>query len=410
MKNDRQTVIDNEELMNSALADMNDDYNSFYDSVSVIFRFISFILFAALLFYVISASFLAADRFSYSNLEFITRNFALTLEENKDSARHPIRYNPDSNNQFDLFGDGLAVCGNSVISIYSATGRQTCSEFLQYRSPLMVTSDKYVLIYDEGTGEYCIFNSFTKVYSGTIDHPIKSAVISDSGYFALISSSAEYTSTVEVYDNDFSLIRRYNKNGYVSAVDISDNEILIATADTELEDNSFKVELLHSYLDADKPDFTLTTSAGMPLCVKIADEGHFAVFSDSVVCLDSNGNIRGKYDFEGKMFYDFSVSPSNALIVFKSMGMGVEYNLVCLDKHASAVYEKVVSETVFDIALYQSTSLVLTETGIECFNANFNEVIEVESSSYGCSLLTLDNGKIYYCSETTAMLIDRATD
>lgn len=410
MKNSRQTVIDNEEFINSALPDMSEEYNTFYDSASVIFRFISFILFIALLFYIVSASFLAADRFSYANLEFITRNFALTLQENKDSARHPIRYNPDSYNQFGLFGDGLAVCGNSVISIYSATGRQTCSEFLQYRSPVMITSDKYVLIYDEGTGKYCIYNSFSKVYSGSVNQPIKAATISDNGNYAIISSSNEYTSTVEVYDNDFSLIRRYNKNGYVSAIDIANNEIIIATADTYLQDNSFEVEILHSYLDADSPDFSLKAFAGIPLCIKITDNGYCVVFSDSVICLDSNGNVRGKYEFEGKTLYDFVIGSSNVLVVFKSISMGVEYYLVCLDHYASAVYDNIVDDTVFDIALYESTSFVLTETSIECFDGYINDVIEVDASSYDCCLLMLDSGKIYYCSETTAILLDSAVD
>ena len=410
MKNNKQTAIDNEELLNSALSEMNDEYNSFYDSVSVIFRFLSFVLFAVLLFFIVAASFIAADRFSYSNLEFITRNFALTLEENKDSARYPIRYNPDSNNQFGLFGEGLAVCGNSVLSIFSATGRQTCSEFLQYRSPVMITSDKYVFIYDEGTGEYCIFNSFSKVYSGSIDHPIKNAVISDSGYYALLSSSDEYTSVVEVYDSDFSLISRFNKNGYVSAVDISDEEILIATADTDLEDNNFKVELLKATLGSDKYDFALTLSAGMPLSVTISDDGYVAVFSDSVVCIDANGNIRGKYEFESKILYDFVISSSNVLVVFKSVGMGVEYQLACLDKYAAVLYEDIVEDTIFDIALYQSTSYVLTEKNIKCFDSYNNEVINVDSSGYGCSLLTLDNGKIYHCSDTSAVLLDKTAD
>ena len=123
------------------------------------------------------------------------------------------------------------------------------------------------------------------------------------------------------------------------------------------------------------------------------------------------GKIKNKFlKFESKILYDFVISSSNVLVVFKSVGMGVEYQLACLDKYAAVLYEDIVEDTIFDIALYQSTSYVLTEKNIKCFDSYNNEVINVDSSSYGCSLLTLDNGKIYHCSDTSAVLLDKTSD
>ena len=125
-----------------SVIDEYDDYNSYYGIVAVIFRVISFALFACLLLFVIASAFAGAEEFSYANLEYITRNFALTLEEKKDSARQPIRYNPDRLNQFSLFGDGLAVCGSSSLAIFSATGAPPTGQAPTSASPFAIALAK----------------------------------------------------------------------------------------------------------------------------------------------------------------------------------------------------------------------------------------------------------------------------
>ncbi len=409
MKKKLKTIISDEENLDSVFSDF-DDYNSYYESVSVVFRILSFILFAVLLLFVISTSFIAADEFSYSNLEYITRNFALTLEENKDSTRHPIRYNPDSMNQFDLFGKGLAICGRSSLSIYSATGRLTYSESIQYRNPIMTASGKYVLIYDEGSVGYSIYNSFAKVHSDMLEKPIKSAVLSESGYYALISSSDEYTSTVEVYNSDFVLISRYNKNGYVSSVDITDDEVLIVTADSELGASGFRVEILVSDINGAKNKFSFKTVNDVPLGCKITSDGYCVVLADSVLFLDKNGNVTGNYFFDDKCLSDFIIGQTNVLAVFKAKGLDTGYEIICINPDASVLYSEKISETVFDVALIDSTTFVITENNLCCINDGLTKYVEIDSANYGCRLIAVGNDTLYYCSDTSAMLISDVYD
>ena len=126
-----------------------DAYNEFYDRISVIFRILSYLLFASFLLYIVLSAFNNAADFSYENFEYIIRNFALTLEETRDDSTYAIRYNPDASRSYSLFGNGLIVCGSSGVSSYSSTGRLTCSESHSYKDPQMVSSNKFVLVYDQ---------------------------------------------------------------------------------------------------------------------------------------------------------------------------------------------------------------------------------------------------------------------
>lgn len=401
--------LTNENDYESVIAD-NDDYNSYYELVSTVLRIFSFLLFALLLLFVVATAFASASEFSYDNLEYIMRNFALTLEENKEHARLPIRYNPDPMNQFASFGEGMAICSSSTLSIYSASGRLTCNEAIQYRNPIMVSSAKYVLLYDEGTGSYSLYNSFAKVHSDTIDKPIRSAVLSDNGYYALVTSSDEYTSAVEVYNSRFSLISRYNKNAYVYCVDISDDDLLIVTAESELGVSDFSVEVLISKINDPDNKFEFRTSSQLPLGCNITSEGFITVFSDSVLFLDKSGDMMGSYDFEKNTLYDYAFSETNCIILLKPEMFEVAYELICFNQDSSVQYRNNFFETVFDIASSDKISYVLSEDNLYYFDENSNKNINIESADYGCRLVSSGDDTVYFCSDTSAMVISGIDD
>lgn len=408
MKKKMNSQMTNDESVNSVFEEYDeyDEYNLYYESVSVIFRVVSFALFAFLLLFVVASAFIGAEAFSYSNLEYIARNFALTLKENKDLIQQPIRYNPDPMNQYGLFGEGLAVCGSSMLSIYSATGRQICSETLSFRRPVMVSSDKYVLIYDEGSGNYALYNSFSSVHKDTLNNSIRGASLADNGYYALLTSSDAYSSVVEIYNSDFSLISRHNKTGYVSCMDITESEALIVTVDAEPAASTFNIEISVSSLGAGENTFSVDVTAGFPLGCRVTPNGFTVVCSDSVLFFDRNGNVVADHMFDDELLSDFVISSTNVLLLFRSKSINIGYEIVCLDSLGEAEYRKNISETVFDIEMYEDSAFVLTETSIFCVRNNSIQTVKVESSDYDCRLYAIANDKFYYCSDTYAAVFN----
>jgi hypothetical protein len=408
VKKDSKILI-NSEAVDSAFSEL-EEYNSYYENVSVIFRIISFVIFAALLIFTVSSAFVSADEFSYKNLEFIMRNFALTLEENKDSVRQPIRYNPDSVNQFATFGEGLAVCGSNSLSVFSATGRQTCSESFAYREPVLRASKKFILIYDEGTGNYSVYNSFSRVHSDEIDKPIKNAVLSDNGYYALITSSDMYNSTVEIYNPDCSLINRYNKNGYVSCVDVNNDSVAIITSEASFGSATFSIEILISAVDNPESAKTARFDSGYPLGCKIVTEGVFVVCTDSVYFFDKDGNVISSYSFDGRLLSDFSIGDTGVCLLFNSRGLGISYNLLFIDTLGAEAYRAEINETVFDIDIFNNVSFVLTEDTVRRISASSQSVCDVTPANYGCQINAFGENTAYYCSDSYATVLTLPSD
>lgn len=379
----------------------NTPYNQFYDHISIFYKVVSLIFIVSFLLYIVITAFNNASAFSYENFEYIIRNFALTLDENKDDSVFSIEYNPDSNRQYALFGKGLAVCGNSGISIYSATGRLTCSEPLDYENPRMAASDKFVLVYDYSDSEYSIHNAFSRVYSEKIPESIRGAAVSSNGYYALITSSEQYNTAVELYDDTFSLINRFNKNGFVVDVDITDRYLMIATA-SDSDNNSFSNEIQVFDIKEQRELFSVSAPDNFPLECIISKEGFELIGSKCAEFYSFDGRITGTYDYNGKTPINFSQNNGSTILLFKNEGFNSEYRAVVLNETGSIIYEHSVISTVFDVEISNKWAFFLTERFLICTDGDTVHKLEVEAVKAGNSLLSFDDSKVFVCTDTAA--------
>ena len=381
----------------------NDSYNRFYDHISVFYRILSFVFIAAFLLYIIITSFNNASEFSYENFEYIIRNFALTLEENKDDSVYSIEYNPDANREYALFGKGLAVCGNSGLSIYSATGRLTCYESFPYKSPKMAASDKFVLVYDFSGNEYSLYNAFSRVYSEKLREKIKGGAVSENGYYALITSSEQYNTAVELYDDTFSLINRFNKNGFVIDVDINDRYLMIVTA-SESRENSFTANIQVFDIARQIELFSVSAADNFPLKCSIISEGFALVGNNYSVYYSVSGSMIGKYDYPGKTPINFSINNSGTVLLFKNEGFNSYYNAVVLNESGNVDYEQSFTSTIFDVDVCGDWSFYLNENELLCTNGKDMKVISTDGVGAADKLLSFEGGKVYVCTDTSAPL------
>ena len=385
------------------------EYSDYYDHISVFYRILSFVFIITFLVYIITTSFKNAEEFNYEHFEYIARNFALTLEEHKDDSVYAIEYNPDPNRNCALFGDGLAVCGSSWLSIYSATGRLTCSESFNYKNPRMASSDKFVLIYNSSDYEYSLYNSFGRVYYEKIDQVIRGGAISDSGYYALITSSEQYNTAVELYDDTFSLIFRFNKTGFVVDVDIND-EFLLITSVSESTDNSYETEIQVFDIIAKQMVFTQSASDNFPMECRILNGGFAVIGNNYASFYDFDGYEENRYAYNGKSLYNLSLKRDSAVILFKNDSADSEYLSVVLDETGEILYEYRLTAKVYALEVCGEWSYYLTDAAIVYTNGNIMKEIQVADISEDDTLLSFDDNLVYVCTATKAPLYDLSTD
>ncbi len=381
------------------------EFNVFYDNTSVFYRIVEFVLLAAFLFYFIFSAFGNVGSITEENLDYILRNFALKLEENESQAGTVIQYNPDANMSFSSFGKGLAVCSASNLSIFSATGRQICNEQIDYLRPVMKASSKYVVLYDEGTRNYSVFNSFTKVYNGECDYTISSVDVSDNGYYAIVTKDIEYNSSVEVYNSNFKLVNRYLKNDYVIGTDINNNNVLIATLGVDSNGN-YLTELIVGTHGQSEVDAQAYVEKHFPLECGLTDDGFYLLSKEALLFFDSNGNVISQFEYKDKHLSLFSVDTKGALLLFKEDSMNKEYLALVVDKSGREVSSLSLQGSIWDVLKVGDDSYILTDKGIYNMKDSSNYFEEYTRSDIASKLIAYSENKIYICNKTNAPLIE----
>ena len=380
------------------------EYNKFYDTVSAAYRVAEFALLGLFLFFVIYSAIANAGNVTYEKFDYIIRNFAVSLDENSD-YKSSIFYNPDDDSSFSLFGGGIAVCTGSEVEIFSATGRKTCSERHGYVSPVLSASDKYVIVYEENGVEYSVYNTFSKVYSETLEHPIKGITVSDDGYYAVITRTDEYIGAVALYDSSFNMVNRYLKNSHVISVDISgDGSVAIATLGVD-STGGFVTEITVLNIGESSAAATQSYSGALPLACRFTADGLMLVCEDRVLFLDQNAAKTSEYLYPSGEALRLGLSDSAVLAVIKGDAMKKENTALVINKDGK-VAEIKTEGTVISADLYESYGYVLTERGIYTLSGGASAFNEVEEALPNDEIVAYSPSKLYYCGTSSAKVIE----
>ena len=202
--------------------------NEYYENISAGLGILQVVLYLSLFAFVV-VSFLTNTRLiTYQNFYHFFQDLNASAERVDIFSHDSLSYSTDEEQSFTLYRKGLAVAGNTGVTIFSATGRQLVSHGVQYNDPVAVGSGKYLLVYERGGKQYSLYNANTQMHAGETEYPISGAAVSDSGMYALISSASDANSAVYLYNNRFSLMNVYKKGGNVLDAAISSDGKRIA--------------------------------------------------------------------------------------------------------------------------------------------------------------------------------------
>ena len=260
--------------------------DSYYASVSSKYRAAKYIsVIAMIAFTVFSFVFLRRD-ITIENLRYLLKFISFTNTETSISADE-IKYASGSPNRLELLIGDLCTLTPESYALYDSRGNQILSETVSYASPLLKVSSRFTLCCDLGGNSYSIFNTFTKLYSGTTDYPITDAAIADDGSFAIASSSREYRTAITMYDENFKARSRILKNDHLMGMEISPDGKELVVMTSGVRDGNFytKIELVAHGSDTVS---SVCELEGLGYSVFINSSGYTVITDERIYFLDSS--------------------------------------------------------------------------------------------------------------------------
>ena len=377
--------------------------NDYYENVSAALGITQVILYLSLLAFVVLSFLSNTNLITYQNFYYFLKDLNASAETVDVFYTDSINYPMDEEQSFSLYRKGLAVAGNRNVTVFTATGRQTISQTIQYQNPVSVGSGRYLLVYELGGKQYSVYNSYARVFSGTSEYPIRGAAVSDSGMYALITSSSDYVSVVSLYNDRFSLINRYNKKDYVTDVAINSNGSLIGILTSSAQNGTFSTEVMICEPGSTQARAQVKIGTALGLKCSFSTDTTLAVLSgEDITFLSQNGKMLATRSFDGMPIICADIGTEGVCVCLKNAGSIAEDVAWIFDVNGKLLRQFALPDRVSQVAKCGNLVYLMTADGIRCLDTKGNRDFLISCVTEKKVLLAVSEKEVLLCSPQKA--------
>lgn len=380
--------------------------NAYYDKVAAGYRTAQYLTLFLLVVVILAGFVMGSGSITYANFVYLLRDFDTIISASGGETVPSIHYGAADARQYLVYRNGLTLVDQSGVEVYNSAGKRTLDDDPAFDDPRAAASAQYMLVYDLGGESYALYNSLTRIYTGTLDFPISGGAISDSGMYAIVTGTREYTSAVLLYSRNNKLKNRFLKDKYVIDVAISDDGERVAIVSVESVNGAYNAEFQVSIPGKDTALATLEVSGVFPMAVRFFDDNRFAVLCDSAIYFYSaDGESLGSYAFTDDAPSRFALDGETAALVFPNNVMGTESRVLRFDASGELIDEAVLDGRAQEVALTDDALYLLTEHWLHRLSFAHGDTASLDYAGGGKALLPTDDG-VLLCTASTAYRYD----
>ena len=380
--------------------------NEYYENISAGLGIVQVILYLSLFAFVVLSFLTNTNLITYQNFYHFFQDLNASAERVDIFTHDSVSYSTDNEQSFTLYRKGLAVAGNTGVTIFSATGRQLVGHGIQYNDPVAVGSGKYLLVYERGGKQYSLYNANTQMHAGETEYPITGAAVSDSGMYALISSASDANSAVYLYNNRFALINIYKKGGNVLDVAISTDGRRIALLTVSPKEGGVSTSVMLAEPGKGEAIAEKEIASSLGLQCEFTESGKLAMLcTTGVAYLSAGGDLEFFYDFEGKTLATAELSSSGVAVCLKKSAISEKNIIIIFDKSGKIVYNDVTPQSINSLAYRDGALFFTVYNGISRLDIESGQIDFEEYATDGKVLLAVNGKEILLCSPQKAVYI-----
>ncbi len=381
--------------------------NEYYFALSHRFKIAKYLSFLTLILFIVFMVSRFGNEITVENLRYILK-YMDTKQGSISRTYSDIQYDSVGNADFALYKGDLTVVGTDGMHIYDINGKSILSAKYGYLNPKVLVSDQYVLIYDLSGSSFSVYNSFGLLYEETLDYPISSAAISDSGMFLIATRTKEYRSVVYCYNKDFKRIYNwYSSDKYVLSTSIdSDGSQFIISACNVTDRGDFRSEILICNPNVEDKKAEMSFEDEAVIQSAFFEDQSYALLSDlSLYLYDSFHRQKLQYVYpSGQVPTAFYTSEEMGFFMVASHEnvVGNESSVIFFNSSGETVYTGTVSGDIYDVRFGQSSAYVLTNEAVFMidFSAKKSYDVKIDKHAKKIFLVGSDTLLICYTSRT----------
>lgn len=291
-----------------------------------------------ILFVALSILFIYANRDKwFPKLEGIGGKYEDALES---GGSFPISISGTAEYQLDVSDDNLVVLSNTGFKVYSKNGNMTANFQHAYSTPVLQTSQKRILVYDNGGVKFRVDAKNKSIYEKTLEGNILLARISDEGYAAVVTTSDMFVCTLYVFDENGKTVYTRGCTEKITDISFVNESSACYAVSTDVSNGRLISQIQYFDFFADenstpaKDDSYGVNSATLALDTVFFDDGGYLVIGDTMAAYYSaQGDVESIYSYDDTLVSYCTSSDGKAALLFENTAMRCT-NLVLLQRGA----------------------------------------------------------------------------
>ena len=345
--------------------------DTYYAQISALYKVAGRFLWLFFICFMVISIIANYNSITYDNFFYLIKDFS-SAADTEGTNYETLSYESDTQQKFTLYRGGIASVSPSQISVFTPTGRRTLRTASSFSAPFLISSKKYILIYDTSGKQVSLYNSFARIHTEAYEYPVYDACLGDDGSFAVATRTAERASAVYIYDSSFSFAGGIESDLYVFDLAMRRDRNALTILSYDMGNGTGKTVLSVRNLNTRKETDKLTFEGEFPLGCVFLEKDIFAVVTDHCIRIfDRNFSLlRSSEIYDAKSITAYSITEEGIAVALSGSSSN---QLIAFDKDGNLLYNRSVRLNVSDVGVYDRMLFVQSESGITRIDTNGNE-------------------------------------
>lgn len=386
--------------------DPEEEINEYYLRISYGIRFFKFLTLTVFVVFILCMLTAFSEDITSENFQYLMKDLNIELPSSASEFGH-IAYSDDAELSFAMFKNDLLSVGRQSVEIVDMAGDPVLKSDINYVKPRISAGENYFLIYDLSGYEFSVYNSFSLLYSETLEYPISDAYMADNGRFVIVTRTDDYRCCVIIYNKDYEQAYTWKTNDkYVFDIVLDDDgnfTILAATT----ENGAMNSVCVSGNIKSDQVQTKQYGQDVMGLLLHPFENGKGAVFcTDRILFTDSDRSVTGVYPYGLDKCTLAASNEKYALAVLDKATLGEDTVLCAFNNEGQLVHTVPIDVHPLGLYAYGECAYILYADKILKVSLNDGTVGIYECDSIVVDLLYTENGILLAAGKTRAYPIE----
>lgn len=256
----------------------------------------------------------------------------------------------------------LVMVGDTGLSVYNSSAKQTVSRQHSFSCPVMKVNGTRVLIYNLGGKGYQLESVSKTLVKTNSEQNILAGALASNGSFALVTEEEGYCGCLTVYDlNGQALYHYWFSDYYPTAVALNSNATKAAVTAISAKDGALvsAVYLLDLSSSKTVEPFVVYTENAM-IDVSYSENGTVVAVGDKMTAvINTLTNTKTNFDYQGLQLSAYYTDAGRIALSLSPYTNSGNSRLVVLDKTGNTVVSINAKENIQSVSLFGETVAAL---------------------------------------------------